>query len=71
MQETILKDNNKDNNSASPSCIRQDKITVVIERFLNFFLSHYDLLQDIEYSSLGYTVGLCHLSILYIVVFIC
>ena len=28
---------------------------------------HYDLLQDIEYSSLFYTVGPCCLSILYVV----
>ena len=32
---------------------------------------HNRLLQDIEYSSLCYTVGLCCLSILYIVVCIC
>ena len=32
---------------------------------------HYGLLQDIEYSSLGYTVGPCCLSILYIIVCIC
>ena len=31
-------------------------------------LSHYRLLQDIEYSSLCYKVGHCWLSILYIVV---
>ena len=29
---------------------------------------HYSLLQDIEYSSLYYTVGPCSLSVLYIVV---
>ena len=33
--------------------------------------SHYGLLQDIEYSSLCYTVGPCYLSILLIVVCIC
>ena len=33
-------------------------------------LFHYRLLQDIEYSSLCYTVGLCCLSIFYIVVII-
>ena len=32
---------------------------------------HYKLLQDIEYSSLCYTVGPCFLSILYTVVCIC
>ena len=31
-----------------------------------FFLFHYGLSQDIEYSSLCYTVGLCCLSTLYI-----
>ena len=31
-------------------------------------LSHYRLLQDIEYSSLYYIVGPCCLSVLYIVV---
>ena len=35
--------------------------------FFDFFLFRYGLLQDIEYNSLCYTVGLC-LSILYIVV---
>ena len=34
-------------------------------------LFHYVLLQDIEYSSLCYTVGPFYLSILYIVVCIC
>ena len=34
-------------------------------------LFHYDLLQDIEYSSLCYTVGPCCLPILYIVACIC
>ena len=34
-------------------------------------LFHYDLLQDIEYSSLCYTVGHCCLSVLYILVCIC
>ena len=37
-------------------------------RILLHTLFHYDLLQDIEYSSLCYTVGPCCLSILYIVV---
>ena len=32
---------------------------------------HYGLPQDIEYCSLCYTVGLCCLSILYIIVCIC
>ena len=34
-------------------------------------LVHYGLLQDTEHSSLCYTVGLCCLSILHIVVCIC
>ena len=34
-------------------------------------LFHYRLLQDIEYSSLSYTVGPCCLSILYIEMCIC
>ena len=34
-------------------------------------LLHYRLLQDIEYSSLCYTVGPCCLPVLYIVVCIC
>ena len=36
-----------------------------------FFLFHYSLLQDIEYSSLCYTVGPCCWSNLFIVVCIC
>ena len=38
--------------------------------FLNI-LFHYGLSQDIEYSSLCYTVGPCCLSILYIKAYIC
>ena len=34
-------------------------------------LSHYDLSQDIEYSSLCYTIEPCCLSILYMIVCIC
>ena len=34
-------------------------------------LFHYRLLQYIEYSSLGYTVGPYCLSVLYIIVYIC
>ena len=34
-------------------------------------LFHYWLLQDIEYSSLSYTVSPCYLSILYIEVRTC
>ena len=32
-------------------------------------LFHYGLLQDNEYSFLGYTVGLCYLSNLYIIIY--
>ena len=40
--------------------------------YLNIYiLFHYRLLQDIEYSSLSYTVGPCCLSILYIEMCIC
>ena len=38
--------------------------------FLNI-LFHYDLSQDIKYSSLGYTLGPCLLSILHIKVDLC
>ena len=36
-----------------------------------YSLSHYGLLQDIEYNSLCYIVGCCCLFILYIVLCIC
>ena len=36
-----------------------------------YILFHYSLLQDIEYSSLCYTVGSCCLPVLYIVMYIC
>ena len=35
---------------------------------LFYILFHYGLLQDIEYGSLCYIVGLCCLSILYVIV---
>ena len=41
----------------------------VIHVHIFSYLFHYDLLQDIEYSSLCYTVEPCCLSILYIIVF--
>ena len=50
----------------------------VIHTFIHTYISvlcqilfHYRLLQDIEYSSLCYTVGPFYLSTLYIVVCIC
>ena len=44
---------------------------IYIYLFLFQILFHYRLLQDIEYSSLCYTVNSCCLSILYVVVCIC
>ena len=38
---------------------------------LSHILLHYGLSQDIEHSSLCYTVGPCCLSILYTIVCIC
>ena len=38
---------------------------------LEEILFHYSLLQEIEYSFLCYTVGLCCVSILYIRVCVC
>ena len=46
-------------------------ITILILYILFQILFPYRSLQDIEYSSLCYTVGPCCLSILYIVVCIC
>ena len=40
------------------------------DSFLVIILFYYRLLQDIEYSSPCYTVGLCDLPVLYIAVFI-
>ena len=45
--------------------------TQVTVPFSNIFFFSTRLLQDIEYSSLCYTVGPCHLSILYTEVCIC
>ena len=39
--------------------------------YVYIILFHYWLLQDIEYSPLCYPVGLCWLSVLYIIVCIC
>ena len=38
---------------------------------IHIYSFHYDLSQNIEYCSLCYGVGLCCLSILYIIVCIC
>ena len=44
----------------------------ITHTYVHFFIFfHYDLLQDIEYSSLCYTIGSCYLSILYIIDGIC
>ena len=45
-------------------------INIYIIYIYIYILSHYGLSQDIEYSSLCYTVGPC-LSILYVIVCIC
>ena len=47
----------------------QQSVSVIHTIFHNLF--HYSLLQNIEYSSLGYKVGPCWLSILYKVMCIC
>ena len=54
-------------------CTAKWFIYIYVYIYIYFFqiLFHYRLLQDIEYSFLCYTVDLCWLSILYIVVYIC
>ena len=47
------------------SLVQQSDSAIYI--YIPFPIFHYDLSQDIEYSSLCYTVGPC-LSILYIIV---
>ena len=47
------------------------QIDMYISIFFFVIFPHYSLLQDIEYSSLCYTVGPCWLSVLYILVCIC
>ena len=50
------------------SSVQQSDSVLPTYIFILFqILFHYRLLQDIEYSSLCYTVGPCWLSILYIV----
>ena len=47
-------------------------IQVYIYTYIIFeVILHYKLLQDIDYSSLCYTIGPCCFSTLYIVVYIC
>ena len=48
-------------------CQFQQKISVIYISILFQIIFPYRLLQNIEYCSLCYTVGLCWLSILYIV----
>ena len=43
---------------------------IYIYTFFNI-LFHYGLFQNIEHSSLGYTVGPCCLSVLYILIIVC
>ena len=52
------------------SCVQQSDSVIHIY-ILFHILFYYGLLQDVEYSSLGHTVGPCCLSILYVVVCIC
>ena len=51
------------------SVIHKYKYIYIYIYILFHILFHYGLLQDIEYSSLCYTVGPCCLSILYIVIY--
>ena len=51
-----------------PGVQHSDSVTHTYISILFHILFHYNLLQDIEYSSLCYTVGPRCLSILYIVV---
>ena len=54
------------------SGVQQSESVIHICLYILFqILFHYRLLQDIDYSSLCYTVGPCCLPILYIVVCIC
>ena len=52
------------------SGVQQSDSVIHLSTLFHIFF-HYDLLRDIEYSSLCYTVGPCCLSILYIVGCIC
>ena len=56
-------------NVVSVSSVQQIDSVIHIHFFQILF--HYRLLQGIEYSSLGYIVGPCCLSLLYIVMCIC
>ena len=47
---------------------KSDVILYIHVYILVHILFHYSLSQDIEYNSLGYIVGPCCLSILYVVV---
>ena len=52
------------------SAVQQSDSVIYIYIYI-YILFHCGLLQDIEYSSLCYTVGPCCLSALYIIVCIC
>ena len=49
------------------SAVQQSDSVIHIHKFFNI-LFHYGLPQNIEYSSLCYTVGPCCLYILYIII---
>ena len=52
-------------------CCKANWLSYTHIQILFYIIFHYDLSQDIEYSSLCNTVGPCWLSILYIIVCIC
>ena len=57
---------------SSPSLCLSLYLSLYLSIYILFqILFSYRLLQDIEYSSLCYTVSLCWLSILYIVLCVC
>ena len=53
------------------SAVQQNDSVIHIYIYIYFFFYiffHYRLFQDIEYSSMCYTIGPCWLSVLYIIV---
>ena len=55
-------------NAVLISAAQQSDSVIHVIYILFHILFHYGISQDIEYSSLCYTVGPCCLSILYIIV---
>ena len=53
------------------SAIQQNDSVIHIYTYFFHMIFHYGLSEDIECSSLCYTVGHCCLSVLYIIVYIC